>query len=123
MVDNERIYAEKVNGTDGIIIVDPNGVIKDGVVEHRYIKSEDLVIYVSVTAQMNSKTLIYNNESNDEGGGNDTKTVMWRLVSFIVLQKVMSETLRIKRLITPQLGLICITRAVLTIPKVLVSRV
>jgi len=60
MVNNEHIYAEKVDGTEGIIIVDPNGVVKNGVAEYRYVKPEDLMIYVSVQAQMNSKTQVYN---------------------------------------------------------------
>lgn len=60
MVNNEYIYAEKVDGTEGIIIVDPNSVKKNGVTEYRYVKSEDLMIYVSVQAQINSKTQIYN---------------------------------------------------------------
>lgn len=61
MVNSEKIYATTVDGANGIIIVDPNAISKNGELEYRYIKAEDLVIYVSVQAQMNPKTQIYNN--------------------------------------------------------------
>ncbi len=66
MVNKERIWSSAVDGTKGIVIVDPNGVWKNGEPEHRYILPENLMIYVSVQAQMNPKTEVYSGDTGSK---------------------------------------------------------
>lgn len=65
MVNNERIWSSTVDGTKGIVIVDPNGIWKSGQAdpEYRYVLPEDLMIYVSVQAQMSPKTEVYSGDA------------------------------------------------------------
>ena len=52
---NEQIFVRSADGADGVYIIDPNAVVKDGKPALRYINQEDLMIYVEVKAFMNPK--------------------------------------------------------------------
>lgn len=54
-MSNERIYTTTVPGAEGITIVDPNGIEDGELIKPRYIKQEDLMIYVELKALMNPK--------------------------------------------------------------------
>lgn len=56
MANKDKIFVLPVQGTKGVVSIDPNAIMKDGCPEPRYVAQDDLMIYVEVRAFMNAKS-------------------------------------------------------------------
>jgi hypothetical protein len=61
MENNQQILVQAADGAPNIFIVDPNAVVDNGQVSPRYVKHEDLMIYVELKAYMNPKSKYMDN--------------------------------------------------------------